>query len=85
MYNFTAILAALRLSQSFINPSPGAASSRFQSALEAVGGSPRGNHTGCVVEPYDILVSVPAFQPYEETKANVYRYRQQQGVNLGSL
>ncbi|KAF7777607.1 CAZyme family GH5 [Agaricus bisporus var. burnettii] len=85
MYNLTAVLAALQLGQSYVNPSPGAASSEVVSAFQAVNGGTRGHRTDCIVEPYDVLVPVPAFQPYEETKANVYRYRQQQGVNLGSL
>jgi hypothetical protein len=39
----------------------------------------------CTVEPYDIpILSNVAFPPFDETRANIYRYRQQQGVNLGS-
>lgn len=38
----------------------------------------------CHVDPYDITVDVQAFLPFDETKANVFRYRQQQSVNLGS-
>lgn len=85
MYNLTTVLAALRLSQSLVNPSPAAASSELQSGFKAVNASAKGHAADCRVEPYDVPVQVPAFQPYEETKANVYRYRQQQGVNLGSL
>jgi hypothetical protein len=41
--------------------------------------------TSCHVDPYDIpIVDVQAFLPFDETKANVFRYRQQQSVNLGS-
>ncbi|CAA7265374.1 unnamed protein product [Cyclocybe aegerita] len=39
----------------------------------------------CSVEPYDAPpVLKQTFPPYDQTSANVYRYRQQQGVNLGS-
>jgi hypothetical protein len=41
----------------------------------------------CQVAPYNMSVvsmmdTVPA--PFDETKANIFRYRQQQSVNLGS-
>lgn len=39
----------------------------------------------CRVDPY--YTSFPlnqTFPPFDETKANVYRYRQQQSVNIGS-
>lgn len=39
----------------------------------------------CNVEPYDALpLGDQTFPPFDQTKANVYRYRQQQSVNLGS-
>ncbi|OBZ75975.1 Glucan 1,3-beta-glucosidase 3 [Grifola frondosa] len=39
----------------------------------------------CKVEPYDPPpVSDQNFPPFDQAKANVYRYRQQQSVNLGS-
>ncbi|KAJ3493405.1 hypothetical protein NLJ89_g11028 [Agrocybe chaxingu] len=39
----------------------------------------------CSVGPYDAPpVLDQTFPPYDQTSANVYRYRQQQGVNLGS-
>lgn len=41
--------------------------------------------TACVVPPYDSpIIPTPLFPPFDDTRANVYRYRQQQGVNLGS-
>ncbi|RDB24049.1 Glucan 1,3-beta-glucosidase 3 [Hypsizygus marmoreus] len=40
---------------------------------------------GCDVEPYDAPpVENQVFAPFDATKANIYRYRQQQSVNLGS-
>lgn len=88
MYNLTAVLAALRLSQSLVNPSPGAMNEiksdfRF---LEhsAVKGASKGHIQNCAVDPYDVPVQAPAFPPFDQTEANVFRYRQQQGVNLGS-
>lgn len=39
----------------------------------------------CYVEPYDApTVDDQDFPPYDQTESNVYRYRQQQSVNLGS-
>ncbi|KAF8575791.1 glycoside hydrolase family 5 protein [Ramaria rubella] len=39
----------------------------------------------CFVEPYDPPpIPTPAFPPFNEAKASIFRYRQQQGVNLGS-
>ncbi|KAI0372834.1 glycoside hydrolase [Pilatotrama ljubarskyi] len=39
----------------------------------------------CTVQPYDAPdLGAPSFPPYDSAKANVYRYRQQQSVNLGS-
>ncbi|KAI0362308.1 glycoside hydrolase [Trametes cingulata] len=39
----------------------------------------------CTVQPYDAPdVDSSSFPPYDPAKANVYRYRQQQSVNLGS-
>lgn len=39
----------------------------------------------CVVEPYDPpAVFAQTFAPFDEAQANVFRYRQQQSVNLGS-
>ncbi|KAF9453631.1 glycoside hydrolase family 5 protein [Macrolepiota fuliginosa MF-IS2] len=88
MYNLSAVLAVLQLSQSLVNPSPGALNDA-DSPYKAVGQSVvkaalKGHAEGCHVEPYNVLVENPAFPPFDQTKANVYRYRQQQGVNLGS-
>lgn len=39
----------------------------------------------CSVQPYQMQdTSVPPFAPYDQSKATVFRYRQQQSVNLGS-
>lgn len=39
----------------------------------------------CNVQPYDAPeLGEQAFAPFDQAKANVYRYRQQQSVNLGS-
>lgn len=39
----------------------------------------------CHVDSYDApAVDLQPFFPFDETKANVFRYRQQQSVNLGS-
>lgn len=39
----------------------------------------------CAWEPYDLPPLGPqSFLPFDKDKANVYRYRQQQSVNLGS-
>lgn len=39
----------------------------------------------CTVEPCNVpILSTAAFPPLDESRANIYRYRQQQGVNLGS-
>ncbi len=41
--------------------------------------------SSCVVEPYNPPpVLAQTFPPFDQAKANVFRYRQQQGVNLGS-
>lgn len=39
----------------------------------------------CYVAPYDSLEPfTETFPPFDQTKANIYRYRRQQSVNLGS-
>lgn len=41
--------------------------------------------SSCTVEPYNPSpVLAQTFPPFDQAKANVFRYRQQQGVNLGS-
>ncbi|KAJ3566586.1 hypothetical protein NP233_g6906 [Leucocoprinus birnbaumii] len=85
MYNLTAVLAALRLSQSLVNPSPGAANElKADHEFSAAKGLLKGHVQDCVVDPYDVPVQAPAFPQFDQTEANVHRYRQQQGVNLGS-
>jgi glucan 1,3-beta-glucosidase len=41
--------------------------------------------SSCHVDPYDGPdISDQIFAPFDQTEANVFRYRQQQSVNLGS-
>ncbi|CDO72882.1 Glycoside Hydrolase Family 5 protein [Trametes cinnabarina] len=41
--------------------------------------------TGCMIDPYDAYdADEQGFSTFDQDKANVYRYRQQQSVNLGS-
>lgn len=41
--------------------------------------------SSCYVDPYDApLVGFQEVPPYDETTATIFRYRQQQSVNLGS-
>ena len=39
---------------------------------------------GCYVEPYNAPPIDQDFPPFDPSLASIYRYRQQQGVNLGS-
>jgi len=39
---------------------------------------------GCYVEPYNAPPIDQDFPPFDPNLASIYRYRQQQGVNLGS-
>ncbi|TRM70447.1 glycoside hydrolase superfamily [Schizophyllum amplum] len=42
-------------------------------------------HDACYVEPYPVEApALDAFPPFDPVKANIFRYRQQQSVNLGS-
>lgn len=42
-------------------------------------------NTPCQFNPYNApVVEYQTFKPFDRTKANVFRYRQQQSVNLGS-
>ncbi|KXN92012.1 Glucan 1,3-beta-glucosidase 3 [Leucoagaricus sp. SymC.cos] len=89
MYNLTTVLAALRLSQSLVNPSPGATSSDTESEYKfaehsVLKGVTKDHGQDCHVDPYNVPVQAPSFPPFDQTEANVFRYRQQQGVNLGS-
>jgi glucan 1,3-beta-glucosidase len=39
----------------------------------------------CHVDPYDVPdIGDQTFAPFDQTEANIFRYRQQQSVNLGS-
>lgn len=47
-------------------------------------GAFREGDSTCNVEPYNPPSVNVTFPPFDEAMANVYRYRQQQAVNLGS-
>jgi hypothetical protein len=40
--------------------------------------------SSCAVAPYDVNVEDVTFTPFDSVKSNIFRYRQQQSVNLGS-
>lgn len=41
--------------------------------------------SNCYVEPYNVSApSTPTFLPFNKSEADIYRYRQQQSVNLGA-
>lgn len=42
------------------------------------------DNTACHVSPYDASLDDIVTAPFDSAKANVFRYRQQQAVNLGS-
>ena len=43
------------------------------------------NEPSCNAEPYDVPnIDDQTFSPFDQTEATVFRYRQQQSVNLGS-
>jgi hypothetical protein len=47
--------------------------------------TPKRRDISCHVDPYDAPdIEDQAFAPFNQTEANVFRYRQQQSVNLGS-
>ena len=51
----------------------------------ALGGSQKLDSTSCEVQPYDPPpVLSQTFPPFDPAKANIFRYRKQQSVNLGS-
>jgi hypothetical protein len=53
--------------------------------LAAAGGGPHASASDpCHVDPYSVPVDDLTFAPFDSIQANIYRYRQQQSVNLGS-
>lgn len=67
------------------------ASASMTSATAAPGSLLVGNiqslansNISCTVEPYDAPVLQQGFPVFNGAEANIYRYRQQQSVNLGS-
>ncbi|KAJ3010169.1 hypothetical protein NUW54_g2568 [Trametes sanguinea] len=53
--------------------------------ITGAGGRINDAASNCMVDPYDAYDwGYPGFPPFDQAKANVYRYRQQQSVNLGS-
>jgi hypothetical protein len=77
--DFTTILAALGLSASSTKPEPSVdqiANSFIQTST--------GNQ-GCAVQPYSPPpIPDQVFPPFDRKQSSIYRYRQQQSVNLGS-
>ncbi|KAH9857066.1 glycoside hydrolase [Lenzites betulinus] len=67
--------------------SPGSSNlgSNFQSQGTGSLSATANNPAECSAQPYDALdLGEQLFAPFDQAKANVYRYRQQQSVNLGS-
>ncbi|KAG8956119.1 Glucan 1,3-beta-glucosidase 3 [Tulasnella sp. 419] len=90
LQDLTALLISLGLIQSTFKPSPQFDISALQSPvlLQSSNDNNLSNATAtnaCSVEPYDSPdVQLQSFPPFNPVKANVYRYRQQQSVNMGS-
>lgn len=96
---FAALLHTLQLSQGLYKPTPPAGPTSYTKTLAGTNsyssyGGPSGDDAAsqtsddpdgsCVGVPYDAPVADQAFAPFDAAKATVYRYRQQQSVNLGS-
>lgn len=96
---FSALIQALGLTQGFSkpNPSPGLSTSSTDNLTPSLPLVPNPVQLGvndlqaalgdssCNGYPYD--VPSPGYQPpppFDQAEANIYRYRQQQSVNLGS-
>ncbi|KAF8894654.1 glycoside hydrolase superfamily [Infundibulicybe gibba] len=81
-----ALLYTLGLVQGSYKPSPSVLISRNTTLpLNALDASYTENSTECTVVPYlSPPVYVPAFPSFDPAAAQVYRYRRQQSVNLGS-
>lgn len=90
---FTLFLATLGLAPAGIKPDPpfmrdsatplqANLATSFASSNNSVSAS---GLTPCIVTPYvSIPPGAPKFAPFDRKAATVYRYRQQQSVNLGS-
>lgn len=78
--NFTTLLASLSLAPALERPDTGVAGSpNTQSFIQT------GSSDACSIEPYPSIPLVPPeFAPFDSKLASIYRYRQQQAVNLGS-
>ena len=64
---------------------PGASNSYASSPTPAHPSKNSAGDDDCFVDPYNPPpVLAQTFPPFDQAKANVFRYRQQQGVNLGS-
>jgi glucan 1,3-beta-glucosidase len=94
---FAALLQGLGLSQGLFKPVPSPyrittntvnitrASNASAVDIAPTLSTPKRRDTSCHVEPYDApAIEDQAFTPFNQTEANVFRYRQQQSVNLGS-
>ena len=78
--DFTALLASLSLAPAFERPDVVAAGPRDTQNL--VQTAPK---AACTIEPYpSVPITRPVFEPFDAKIADVYRYRRQQSVNLGS-
>ncbi len=93
--NLTALLQSLGLTQGLFKPIPGlsaqgqVASGNPHSPAVPIrvssGDSAQTDNDPCYREPYyPAPLGEQTFPPFDQAKANVYRYRQQQSVNLGS-
>ncbi|TFK54965.1 cytoplasm protein [Heliocybe sulcata] len=78
---FTSLLQSLGLAQGLFKPfpdeveSPAALASLSSNTVES---------GACQVEPYAAANITDSFAPFDPVKSTIYRYRQQQSVNLGS-
>ncbi|KAI0636795.1 glycoside hydrolase [Trametes polyzona] len=78
-----------RTQSKLADPNPGDVGSNYQlqdtGNFSGSGGQLNKVSIGCSVQPYYAPdLGQQAFPPFDQAKANVYRYRQQQSVNLGS-
>ena len=78
--NFTTLLASLSLAPAFERPDFVAAGPRdAQHFIQTA------SNDACTVESYPCIpVAHPVFEPFDTKIADIYRYRKQQSVNLGS-
>ena len=78
--NFTTLLASLSLAPAVERPDVVAAGPRdTQTFIQTA------SNDACTVEPYPCIpIKHPVFEPFDAKVADIYRYRKQQSVNLGS-